>query len=86
MVLLYSRRCQPLEKVTPPSTPNFDAFPMFQESPATTLAERLGSAVVVASPCTAPFMGASLGFALTQPMAIALTVFLALALEMASRA
>ena len=41
-------------------------------------------AVVVASPCTAPFMGASLGFALTQPMAIALTVFLALALGMAA--
>ncbi|WP_037508469.1 protein-disulfide reductase DsbD family protein [Spongiibacter tropicus] len=41
-------------------------------------------AVVVASPCTAPFMGASLGFALTQPMAIALTVFLALALGMAT--
>ena len=41
-------------------------------------------AVVVASPCTAPFMGASLGFALTQPVAVALTVFLALGLGMAA--
>ncbi|QQD18602.1 protein-disulfide reductase DsbD [Spongiibacter nanhainus] len=41
-------------------------------------------AVVVASPCTAPFMGASLGFALTQPMPIALTIFLALGLGMAT--
>jgi thiol:disulfide interchange protein DsbD len=35
-------------------------------------------AVVVASPCTAPFMGAALGFALTRPAAEALAVFLAL--------
>lgn len=41
-------------------------------------------AVVVASPCTAPFMGASLGFALTQPMYVALTVFIALGLGMAA--
>ncbi len=41
-------------------------------------------AVVVASPCTAPFMGASLGFALTQPMPVALTVFFALGLGMAA--
>ena len=40
-------------------------------------------AVVVASPCTAPFMGAALGFALTQPAAEALLVFLALGLGMA---
>lgn len=35
-------------------------------------------AVVVASPCTAPFMGAALGFALTQPTASAVLVFFAL--------
>lgn len=35
-------------------------------------------AVLVASPCTAPFMGTALGFALTQPPAIAAAVFLAL--------
>ena len=40
-------------------------------------------ASVVASPCTAPFMGAALGFAFTQPMPIALTVFVALGLGMA---
>lgn len=41
-------------------------------------------AVVVASPCTAPFMGAALGFALVQPPATALTIFAALGLGMAS--
>ncbi|MGQ0586968.1 MAG: protein-disulfide reductase DsbD family protein, partial [Gammaproteobacteria bacterium] len=40
-------------------------------------------AVVVASPCTAPFMGTALGFALTQPMAIALLVFATLGLGLA---
>jgi thiol:disulfide interchange protein DsbD len=35
-------------------------------------------AVVVAAPCTAPFMGPALGWALTQPPVAALTVFLAL--------
>lgn len=40
-------------------------------------------ASVVASPCTAPFMGAALGFAFTQPMPVALTVFVALGLGMA---
>jgi len=40
-------------------------------------------AVVVATPCTAPFMGAALGFALTQPWSISLTVFLALGLGLA---
>ncbi len=35
-------------------------------------------AVVVASPCTAPFMGAALGFALTRPTWEALAVFLSL--------
>lgn len=40
-------------------------------------------ASVVASPCTAPFMGASLGLALTLPAAQALAVFGALGLGMA---
>jgi thiol:disulfide interchange protein/DsbC/DsbD-like thiol-disulfide interchange protein len=40
-------------------------------------------AVAVASPCTAPFMGASLGLAATLPAAQALTVFAALGLGMA---
>jgi len=40
-------------------------------------------AVAVASPCTAPFMGASLGLAATLPTAQALSVFAALGLGMA---
>ena len=40
-------------------------------------------AVAVASPCTAPFMGASLGLAVTLPTAQALSVFAALGLGMA---
>jgi len=40
-------------------------------------------ASVVASPCTAPFMGAALGFAFTQSMPVALTVFVALGFGMA---
>ncbi len=40
-------------------------------------------AVVVASPCTAPFMGSALGYAVTQPVLIALLVFAALGLGMA---
>ncbi|MCX7891451.1 MAG: thioredoxin family protein [Burkholderiales bacterium] len=40
-------------------------------------------AVVIASPCTAPFMGAALGFALTVDAATAFAVFTALALGMA---
>ena len=40
-------------------------------------------AVAVASPCTAPFMGASLGLALSMPSAQALSVFAALGLGMA---
>ena len=40
-------------------------------------------ACVVASPCTAPFMGAALGFAVTQPAPLALAVFLALGLGLA---
>jgi thiol:disulfide interchange protein len=35
-------------------------------------------AVVVATPCTAPFMGAAMGFALTQSAGFALAVFVAL--------
>ncbi len=41
-------------------------------------------AVVVASPCTAPFMGAALGFALVQPPVLALTIFAALGFGMAA--
>jgi thiol:disulfide interchange protein DsbD len=41
-------------------------------------------AVVVAAPCTAPFMGPALGFALTQPAAMALAVFVALGLGFAA--
>jgi thiol:disulfide interchange protein len=40
-------------------------------------------ATVVATPCTAPFMGASIGFALVQPFAVGLVVFLALGLGLA---
>ena len=40
-------------------------------------------AVVVASPCTAPFMGSALGFAVTQPVPIALAIFAALGLGLA---
>lgn len=41
-------------------------------------------AVIVASPCTAPFMGTALGFALTQPAAVSLSVFAALGAGMAA--
>jgi len=41
-------------------------------------------AVVVAAPCTAPFMAGALGYALTQPAVISLAVFLALALGFAA--
>jgi thiol:disulfide interchange protein DsbD len=41
-------------------------------------------ATAVASPCTAPFMGAALGFALVQPALDAMLVFTALALGMAA--
>ena len=50
------------------------------------VAQAFGSgvlAVLAASPCTAPFMGAALGAALTQPPAWALGVFGALGLGMA---
>ncbi|MFN8694389.1 MAG: protein-disulfide reductase DsbD family protein [Holosporales bacterium] len=41
-------------------------------------------AVLVATPCTAPFMGAALGFAFTQPAAVTLLVFAALGLGLAA--
>lgn len=40
-------------------------------------------AVLVATPCTAPFMAGALGFALVQPVPVALAVFLALGLGLA---
>ena len=41
-------------------------------------------ATVVATPCTAPFMGSALGFGLSQPAPVALAVFTSLALGMAA--
>jgi thiol:disulfide interchange protein DsbD len=41
-------------------------------------------AVAVAAPCTAPFMAAALGYALTQASAVALAVFVALGLGFAA--
>lgn len=41
-------------------------------------------AVIVASPCTAPFMGTALGYALTQPPLEALSVFASLGVGMAA--
>jgi thiol:disulfide interchange protein/DsbC/DsbD-like thiol-disulfide interchange protein len=40
-------------------------------------------ATVVATPCTAPFMGAAMGFALSQPPVVLLAVFLSLGLGLA---
>ena len=40
-------------------------------------------AVVVATPCTAPFMAGALGYALVQPAAVALSIFLLLGLGLA---
>ncbi len=40
-------------------------------------------AALVATPCTAPFMGVALGFALTQPWPAALAIFLALGVGLA---
>lgn len=40
-------------------------------------------ATVIATPCTAPFMGVALGYALTQPPQVAMIVFTALAVGMA---
>ena len=42
-----------------------------------------GLAVLVAAPCTAPFMGAALGFALVQPAFIGMLVFTALGIGLA---
>lgn len=42
-----------------------------------------GLAVLVAAPCTAPFMGTALGYALVQPPLIGLTVFTALGVGLA---
>ncbi|HEX6097709.1 MAG TPA: thioredoxin family protein [Thermoanaerobaculia bacterium] len=41
-------------------------------------------ATIVATPCTAPFMGSALGFALTQPAPAALAIFTALGAGMAA--
>jgi len=41
-------------------------------------------ATIVATPCTAPFMGAALGFALIAPAAVAIGIFLALGLGLAT--
>ena len=41
-------------------------------------------AVIVAAPCTAPFMAGALGYALTQPPLVSLAVFLGLALGFAA--
>jgi len=40
-------------------------------------------AVIIASPCTAPFMGAAMGFALAQSPAVTIGVFVALGMGMA---
>ncbi|NJN48461.1 MAG: thiol:disulfide interchange protein, partial [Candidatus Competibacteraceae bacterium] len=40
-------------------------------------------ATLVATPCSAPFMGAALGFALTQPWPVALSIFEALGFGLA---
>ncbi|HDR2795667.1 MULTISPECIES: protein-disulfide reductase DsbD family protein [Enterobacter] len=41
-------------------------------------------AIVVATPCSAPFMAGAVGYALVQPPAVALAIFLALALGFAA--
>ncbi len=41
-------------------------------------------ATIVATPCTAPFMGSALGFALTQPPSVALLIFSSLGFGMAT--
>jgi thiol:disulfide interchange protein len=40
-------------------------------------------AVLVATPCTAPFMGGAIGYAFTQPSTVVLAVFIALGIGMA---
>ena len=59
---------------------------MMRSAPATGVTSSFVTgilAVVVASPCTAPFMGAALGYAVTQPAIVALLIFLSLGLGMA---
>ena len=41
-------------------------------------------ATIVATPCTAPFMGAATGFALIAPGPVAIGIFLALGLGLAA--
>jgi thiol:disulfide interchange protein len=41
-------------------------------------------AVIVATPCTAPFMGAAIGYALAQPALVTFSVFTAIALGLAA--
>ncbi len=41
-------------------------------------------ATIVATPCTAPFMGSALGFAVAQPAAVSFMIFTSLGLGMAS--
>jgi thiol:disulfide interchange protein/DsbC/DsbD-like thiol-disulfide interchange protein len=41
-------------------------------------------ATLVATPCTAPFMGAAMGYALTQPAYVSMAVFMALGLGLAA--
>jgi thiol:disulfide interchange protein len=41
-------------------------------------------ATIVATPCTAPFMGSALGYGLSQPAAVSLLIFTALGLGMAA--
>ena len=55
-------------------------------TPAPTLSGAFANGVlatIVASPCTAPFMGSALGFAITQSSAVALLIFAALGAGMA---
>lgn len=54
-----------------------------RESPLGSLATGV-LAVVVATPCTAPFMAPAMGYALTQPPLISLSVFVALGAGMAA--
>src|SRR5690606_39132794 len=58
-----------------------------------TLAERPGNsgafftgvlATVVAAPCTAPFMAAAIGFAILQPAAVTLLIFVTVGLGLAA--
>ena len=41
-------------------------------------------AIIVATPCSAPFMASAVGYALTQPPAVSLVIFIALALGFAA--